>query len=89
MEREAGGHFEAVEFVVFRCGEVCFPLLDDNVASGAGATAAAGVLDVKAKVFGEIKEAHRFSVATVRNLTKLEFVLGTIIQQGDLRHGRT
>ena len=53
---EAGGFFDAVHLGLGFLGEVLHALLDVDVAGGAGADSAAGVLDVDAVLHGELEE---------------------------------
>lgn len=53
---EAGGFFDSVFFGFARLGEVFHALFDVDVAGGAGADSAAGVLDVDAVLHGEFEE---------------------------------
>jgi hypothetical protein len=56
MQRQAGGLVEAVQFVVIGgiWTQIRIALLDDHVASGAGAAPSAGVFDVHAEINGDI-----------------------------------
>lgn len=53
---EAGGFFDSVFFRFAGWREVFHALLDVDVAGGAGADSAAGVLDVDAVLHGEFEE---------------------------------
>lgn len=53
---ESGGFFDSVFFGFARLGEVFHALLDVDVAGGAGADSAAGVLDVDAVLHGKFEK---------------------------------
>jgi hypothetical protein len=86
MQRQARGHIQAVGFVFFHGAQVFFAFLDDHMTGGTGAGTAAGMFEMKAEVFREIKDAHGQAVAAVGHLAGLPFVHTTVVQKSELGH---
>src|SRR5208337_770382 len=79
VELQVGGHVEAIGLFVVHLAEQLLALLHHNVTGGAGAVAAAGVLQMQAEVHGHVQERLRLAVLLVGQLAvfKLEaLVLG-------------
>ena len=73
VELVVGGLLDAVEFVVFHLGKVVAAFLYNDMTGGAGAAAAAGVLEVEAIVHGDVEQGAGLAVAFVFKLFRLEF----------------
>ena len=71
-ESEAGGHVETIELVVVGFGQVLVAVDYDDVASGAGATSSAGMLEVNVEIEGDIENGLAFSVVVVGKLSGFE-----------------
>src|SRR5271166_680252 len=72
LELQIGSHVELVGFVVFHGTEKFLAFLHHDVAGGAGAVAAAGVLEVKTEVHGDVEQRLRLAVVLVGELAVLE-----------------
>src|SRR4029077_13643178 len=71
FRRDAGGLVEFVEFGVGGFVAGFEPLLHDDVASGAGANAAAGVVQAGFEAFGDVENAARQAVVAVGNFFRV------------------
>jgi hypothetical protein len=65
MQGQAGGHLEPVGFLLLDRREVAFALFDDHMAGGAGAIAAADVLERYPEVERDIEQRSRLPVVAV------------------------
>src|SRR5208283_1870938 len=73
VELQVGGHVKAVGLFVVHLAEQLFALLHHDVAGGAGAVAAAGVLQVQAEVHGHVQDRLRLAVLLVGQLAVFKF----------------
>ena len=73
VELQIGGHVEAIGFLVIHFGEEFFSFAHYDVASGAGAIAAARVVEPDAIVDGDIEDRLGLAVFFVWQLAVLEF----------------
>jgi len=78
IELEVGSLFDPVKLVVVHLGKIVDTLFHDHVASGAGATASAGVFQMKAEIHSDIEQRLRLAVTLIRQLAgfKLEGLVG-------------
>src|SRR5262249_21894965 len=72
VERQIGGGIEAVQFVVRRLREVLLAFFDHHMAGRAGAVSAAGMLEMQAKIEGNVEQRLRKPMILVRQLPGLE-----------------
>ena len=84
FQSEAGGHIQAIGFVVVHFREILHALGDDDVAGGAGTVAATGVLQVDPVVQADVEDRFWLAVLFVRKLSGLE--LDGLAINGNLRH---
>ena len=74
MRRQVRGHIHAVQFVIISFGEVGVEaFLHHHVTGGAGAVAAAGVLQVDAEVQRDVEQRFRLTMALIGQIAGLEF----------------
>jgi hypothetical protein len=78
IELEVGSLFHAVELIVIHLGKIINTLFHDDMASSAGAAAAACVLQVKTKIHSDIEQRLGLAVILIRQLAgfKLESLVG-------------
>ena len=86
VELQPRGEFHAVELFFFGLGDAGFALLDEEMAGGAGADAAAGVVEEDVEVFGDVEEAHGLAVAVVGQRVEGEFDGLVLWLEGDADH---
>lgn len=86
MQRQVGGHIEAVGFVVVHRSKILFAVLHPNVTRGAGAVAAACVFQVKAEMQRDVQQRFGFPVLAVRQFARLELNRFIVVDESDLRH---
>ena len=67
-----GGHVHAVDFFVLGFTDAGVAFLDPEVAGGAGACSAAGMVEEDVEVFRDVEEAHGLSVVVVGQCAVLE-----------------
>ncbi len=73
LQREAGGHLEAIAFfVLVHFGKVFHALGDDHVAGGAGAVSAAGMFEMDSKVEADVENRFGLSVLVIGQLSRFE-----------------
>src|SRR5579863_9990821 len=70
---DAGGHVEFVEFGVSGFVAGFEALFDDDVAGGAGADAAAGMVEAGFDAFGDVENAAGKAVVAVGNFRRIDF----------------
>ena len=83
---QTGGHFQAVELIVFGFREIRLAFLYDHVASGTGATSAAGVFQMDAKVQANVEKRFGFPVIAVGELAGFELHSSVFRQKSHFRH---
>src|ERR1700686_1688239 len=80
---DAGGFVELVEFGVGGFVAGFQALLDHDVAGGAGADPTAGVVQAHFEAFGNVEDAARDAVVSVRNFFRVDFDSFTAGQECD------
>ena len=65
MQGQAGGHLQAVGFLLLDRREVALALSDDHMAGGAGATPSADVLQRRPEVERDVEQRSRLAVVVV------------------------
>lgn len=81
-----GGLLHAIHLVVFHFGQIGGALFDNDVTSGAGAAAAAGMLQMKVEIHRHIQQRSGTPVFLVRQFSLLELKRFIGGQEGYFRH---
>ncbi len=84
FQREPGGHVQAVGFLIGHLRKVLHALVNDHVAGGAGAVAAAGVFQVDSEVQADVQDRFGEPVFLIWQLARFE--LHGLPVDGELRH---
>lgn len=73
MQLQIGSLVELVGLVIVHLAEQVLALFDDDVASGAGAIASAGVIQIKTEVKRHIQDRSRLTMILIRKRVEIEF----------------
>lgn len=86
MQRQTGGRFDAIGFVVLHLGEVLVAVLHYNVARGTGAASAAGMLQMNSVVERNIEQGSLQTVIRIRGRGRIVIDRDVFGQERNLGH---
>jgi hypothetical protein len=86
VQREIGGHIQAISLVILHLAEVLLTLLDHNMAGGTRAVPSTGVLQVNSVIQANVEHGTRLAMLRVGHCIGIELDGEVVREYRELGH---